>query len=88
MNGFLLIFIGMLLGFLNSIALQFTIKIFLKIKSIAVIIFSLFLRLFLVCIVFYVFLNKNWKNAVLMLLGLTISKVFFIIYNRLNSIKK
>ncbi len=88
MNAYLLLLIGIFLGIFNSLALKLTINIYLNTKNTFIIFLSFFLRMFFVCIIFYIFLDKNWMNAVLMLIGLTISKLSFIIYNRMNGIKK
>ncbi len=88
MNVSLLVFIGIMLGIFNSIALKYTIKIFLNLKSLSIIFISFFIRIFIVCLVFYIFLNNSWKNAALMLLGLTISKIFFIIYEKAKKVEK
>ena len=88
MNFYILFFIGIFLGIFNSLAIKITIRFYLKTKKIQLIFFSFFLRMIVICAVFYIFLNQNWRNAVIMLIGLTISKIFYIIYNKLVSIKK
>ena len=88
MNIAILIFIGILIGTLNSLALKWTIKKIIEHKNTGIAVFSFFIRMSIICAVFYYFMNNNWKNAVFMLFGLTISKIFFIILERKKSIKK
>jgi hypothetical protein len=79
-----LILIGMLLGILNSIALNWTLKKFVRTKQISVIVISHVIRIFFITFIFYIFLDGNWKNPLFMLFGLTISKLFFIILTKLK----
>jgi CDP-diglyceride synthetase len=79
-----LIFVGILLEIVNSLMLKLTIKEFTKNKKTFLILISFFTRMLMIAIVFYIFLDKKWENAILMLLGLTISKIFFIILTKLN----
>lgn len=88
MNIAVLIGIGILIGILNSLGLKWTIKKIVEYKNSGIAAFSFFIRMAIICILFYYFMNNSWKNAVFMLLGLTISKIFFIMLERKKSIKK
>lgn len=88
MNITILVFIGILIGILNSLALKWTIKKIVEYKNAGIAVFSFFIRITIICVLFYYFMKNNWKNAIFMLLGLTISKIFFIILEKKNSIKK
>lgn len=83
-----LIFIGFAIGFLNSLAIMWTAKQIVKNKNTFIVVPSLFFRLALICLMFYIFLDKNWKNALYMLIGLTISKISFIIFEKMRGTKK
>lgn len=88
MNNIFLIFVGFIVGTLNSIALKWTIKKMLVKKNVSIAMSSLFIRLFIICFVFFIFLDKRWQNALYMLAGFTIAKIFFIILEKIRSIKK
>lgn len=77
-----MILIGFIVGVLNSLAIMWTAKQIVKLKNTFLIVPSLFFRLMLIAIIFYCFLDNNWKNAAYMLIGLTISKVLFIIIEK------
>ena len=88
MYSIFLIFIGLMIGILNSLALKWTIKKILEKKSVAVAISSLLIRLFVIATVVYIFLDKKWQNAIFMLIGFTIAKIFFIILTKFQDKKK
>ena len=88
MYSIFLIFIGLMIGILNSLALKWTIKKILDKKSIAVAISSLLIRLFIIATIVYIFLDKKWQNAIFMLIGFTIAKIFFIILTKFQGTKK
>lgn len=88
MYSIFLIFIGLMIGILNSLALKWTIKKILEKKSVAVAISSLLIRLFIIATIVYVFLDKKWQNAIFMLVGFTIAKIFFIILAKIQRTKK
>ena len=88
MYSIFLIFIGLMIGVLNSLALKWTIKKILDKKSIAVAISSLLIRLFIIATIVYIFLDKKWQNAIFMLIGFTIAKIFFIILTKFQGTKK
>ena len=88
MYSIFLIFIGLMIGILNSLALKWTIKKILEKKSVAVAISSLLIRLFVIATVVYIFLDKKWQNAIFMLIGFTIAKIFFIILTKFQGTKK
>ena len=88
MHDIFLIFIGLMIGILNSLALKWTIKKILDKKSVAVAISSLLIRLFIIATIVYIFLDKKWQNAIFMLIGFTIAKMSFIILEKFRSIKK
>ena len=88
MHTLLLIFIGFMVGVLNSIGIRWTIKKLVENKNSAIVVLSFFVRMTLICLIFYIFLDRNWKNAVFMLLGLTISKIIFILKERKKGAKK
>lgn len=75
MRIFFLVAIGFVVGILNLLTLKFTIKKMLEFRNHAVVIPSLLIRTVFVCSVFLLFLDRNWKNAIFMLLGLTVSKI-------------
>lgn len=83
-----LITLGFIIGTLNSIAILWTAKQIVKHKNTFIVIPSLFFRLGLICLMFYIFLDNNWKNALYMLLGLTISKISFIIFEKMRGKQK
>lgn len=83
----LLFLVGILLGIFNSLAIKWTIEKFVKYKQTSLIVISLFFRMLIICSVFLIFMGGKWKNAVIMLLGLTISKIFFILRER-KDVKK
>lgn len=82
-----LIIIGLMLGILNGFALKFTVNLILKYKSPAIAVLSLLIRMSILVAVLYCFLDAKWQNALYMLIGLTIAKMFFIIYEKIT-IKK
>lgn len=88
MNIIILVFLGALIGMFNSLAIKWTIKKVLKYKNPGIAVLSFFIRMVIICLLFYFFMNSNWKNAVFILFGLTISKIFFIILEKKNSVKK
>ena len=88
MYSIFLIFIGLMIGILNSLALKWTIKKILEKKSVAVAISSLLIRLFIIATIVYIFLDKKWQNAIFMLIGFTIAKIFFIILTKFQGTKK
>ena len=88
MHSIFLIFVGLVVGVLNSLALKWTVKKILEKKSVGIAISSLLVRLFVIATVVYIFLDKKWQNAVLMLIGFTIAKIFFIILTKFQGKKK
>ena len=81
---FVLILIGCILGCLNAVGIYLTIKLLLKYKNSSFVILSFSIRMIIISIIFYIFLDNNWKNALYMIIGLTISKIIFITYNKLS----
>lgn len=88
MNIVILVSIGILIEILNSLALKWTVKKIVEYKNAGIAVFSFFTRMAVICTLFYYFMDGSWKNAVFMLLGLTISKIFFIILEKKKGIKK
>lgn len=88
MHSIFLIFVGLVVGVSNSLALKWTVKKILEKKSVAVAISSLLIRLFVIATVVYIFLDKKWQNAIFMLIGFTIAKIFFIILTKFQGTKK
>ena len=84
----LLVLIGFIVGILNSLGIKWTIKKVVQYKNSTIIFLSFFIRMTLIFTVFYIFLDSNWRNAIFMLLGLTISKIIFILKERKNYIRK
>jgi len=78
-HGIVLIVVGIVVGIINSLLLECTIKKFTETKKSAVIFLSFLLRMIFICATFVLFINKNWKNAVCILAGLTIATACFII---------
>lgn len=77
----LYILIGIITDSLNNIGIKFTTSKFLKTKNQSIILLSLTLRLILFALVFYFTTKGSFKKAVLFVVGITISKILFIIKN-------
>lgn len=88
MHVFFLILVGFVVGFLNAIGIRWTIKKLVETKNSAIVVLSFFLRMIAIFVIFYAFLDNSWKNAIYMLIGLTISKIIFILKERKKGIKK
>lgn len=87
-NVIFLFFIGFITGVFNFFGLKWTINRAIKMKNITFVIKSLIFRMAVVCLVFYIFLNKNWKNAVIMVLGFISVKYLVILSDKVRIIKK
>ncbi|MDD2839531.1 MAG: ATP synthase subunit I [Rickettsiales bacterium] len=87
-NVIFLFFIGFLMGVFNFFGLKWTINRAIKMKNIALIIQSLIIRMAIVCIVFFIFLDKNWKNAAIMIIGFISVKYLVILSDKIKIRKK
>ncbi|HSQ98228.1 MAG TPA: ATP synthase subunit I [Rickettsiales bacterium] len=81
-------FIGFITGVLNFFSLKWTINKMLQTKDISIVIKSFILRMTVVCAVFFIFLNKDWKNAVLMVIGFLSIKYLIILSDKIRGMKK
>jgi hypothetical protein len=75
-----LIIIGVILGFANSYLIERSIKTLIQKKKKHLFIFGFLFRITFICLVFYIFLDKNFLNAIYMILGFTIVKIGYIVY--------
>lgn len=87
-NFIFLLLIGFIMGLFNFLGLKITLKKFVETKKISIIMLSFFARIAIICIVFYLFLNKSWINAVYMVVGFIIAKYSIILFNKLKGAKK
>lgn len=87
-NFIFLLLIGFIMGLFNFLGLKITLKKFVETKKISIIMLSFFARIVIICIVFYLFLNKSWINAVYMVVGFIIAKYSIILFNKLKGAKK
>ena len=87
-NFIFLLLIGFVMGLFNFIGLKITLKKFIATKKISIIMVSFFARIIIICIVFYLFLNKNWINAVCMVAGFIIAKYSIILFDKLKGTEK
>ena len=83
-----LLLIGFTMGLFNFLGLKITLKKFVETKKISIIMLSFFTRITLICIVFYLFLNKSWTNAVFMIIGFIIAKYSIILFDKVKGAKK
>lgn len=87
-NFIFLLLIGFMMGIFNFVGLKITLKKFVETKKISIIMLSFFTRITLICIVFYLFLNKSWTNAVFMIIGFIIAKYSIILFDKVKGAKK
>ena len=88
-NNFIFLFlIGFAMGIFNFLGLKITLKKFIETKKISIIMLSFFARIITICIVFYLFLNRNWINAVCMAVGFIVAKYSIILFDKLKGVKK
>ena len=76
------------MGLFNFIGLKITLKKFIATKKISIIMLSFFARIITICIVFYLFLNRSWINAVSMMIGFIVAKYSIILFDKLKGAKK
>ncbi len=88
MYNIFLLLVGFILGFLNSVALKWTIKKMLSKKNPLISVGSLMLRLTIISIVFFIFLDGKWQNALYILLGFSSAKFIFVFIEKNRRIKK
>ena len=87
-NFIFLLLIGFIMGIFNFLGLKITLKKFIATKKISIIMLSFFVRIITICIVFYLFLNRSWINAVCMVAGFIIAKYSIILFDKLKGVKK
>jgi F1F0 ATPase subunit 2 len=87
MKIFLYILLGFLIGILNYSLLIFTVKALRKSKKIYISLISYYLRILLLLFLFYIFVRKDIKNLLFILLGFFITKILFILLVRKQKIK-
>lgn len=87
-NIILHIFVGFVAGLFNFFSLKWTINKAIQTKNISLIVKSFILRMIVVCAIFFVFLNKDWKNAVLMVIGFLSAKYLIILSDKIKDWKK
>ena len=87
-NFIFLLLIGFVMGLFNFIGLKITLKKFIATKKISIIMVSFFARIITICIVFYLFLNRSWINAVSMIIGFIVAKYSIILFDKLKGAKK
>lgn len=87
-NFIFLLLIGFVMGLFNFIGLKITLKKFIATKKISIVMLSFFARIITICIVFYLFLNKSWINAVCMVVGFIMAKYSIILFDKLKGAKK
>lgn len=87
-NFIFLLLIGFVMGLFNFLGLKITLKKFVETKKISIIMLSFFARIIIICIVFYLFLNKSWINAVYMVVGFIMAKYSIILFDKLKGAKK
>lgn len=87
-NFIFLLLIGFVMGLFNFIGLKITLKKFVATKKISIIMLSFFARIITICIVFYLFLNRSWINAVSMIIGFIVAKYSIILFDKLKGAKK
>lgn len=84
---FLILFfvcIGILMDYLNNIGIKITTKKILNEKKQSIILFSFFIRLSIIMVLFYFITFGNFVKAISIVFGFTLSKVFFIIKNNVK----
>ncbi|MDR2527217.1 MAG: ATP synthase subunit I [Rickettsiales bacterium] len=77
-NAYLLVLIGFIIGVINNFLIKKTIRKLLEYKKVFVVVLSFILRFLLIGIIFYIFLNNNYWNAILMVIGFTLANFLFI----------
>ena len=87
-NFIFLLLIGFIMGLFNFLGLKITLKKFVETKKISIIMLSFFARIITICIVFYLFLNRNWINAICMIIGFITAKYSIILFDKLKGAKK
>jgi F1F0 ATPase subunit 2 len=86
-NLILLLFIGFLLGIFNFFGLRWTINRVITTKNTSIVVVSFILRMIIVCLVFFIFLNNNWRNAITMVIGFISIKYLIILFDKIRTRK-
>lgn len=76
------ILIGVFLGFLNIFGVKYTVAKMINSKNQFIPIVSFFTRMLIFVILFYMLMDGDWKKAVSMLIGITLTKIFIVFYKK------